>query len=85
VLDLQNGTNGRCRDSQRVLDELIEALERYKEAVGRVRGGWVQASVSSDKSGREGEMVKEREEGALGGVKRRCLQSSGGVGLAREG
>jgi len=34
VLDLQNGTNGRCRDSQRVLDELIEALEGDKEAGG---------------------------------------------------
>ena len=33
----------------------------------------------------EGGMVKEREEGSLGGVKRRCLQSFGGVGLAREG
>jgi len=33
----------------------------------------------------EGEMVKEREEGALRGVKRRCLQSFGGVGLVREG
>ena len=34
VLDLQNGTNGRCRDDQRVLDELMETLDGYKEALG---------------------------------------------------
>lgn len=34
VLDLQNGTKGRCRDGQRGLVEKIEALEGDKEAGG---------------------------------------------------
>ena len=147
MLDLQNGTNGRCRDSQRVLDELIEALEGYNEAVegagggerhppwvrqtqhkggeggkepergeisrgcvgevfeelpegwkgldlmregqGRVRGGWVQASVSSDKSGGGGDGEGEGR-GITGGSEEEVIAElwrggagQGGVGRGR--
>ena len=36
---MQNGTKGRCRDGQRVLDELIEALNGDMVAVGGGRWG----------------------------------------------
>ena len=111
VLDLQNGTKGRCRDGQRGLVEKIEALEGDKEAGGGerhpswvrqlstsqgrgkiTREGWAisrgcegklfavlwaqgRATVIGSSQG-EGEMVKERDEGSVGGVKRRCLPVS---------
>ena len=76
MLDLQNGTNGRCRDSQRVLDELIEALEGYNEAVEGAGGGerhppWVRQTQHKGGGGEK----SQRGGRTAGDVLGRCLKS----------
>ena len=73
MLDLQNGTNGRCRDSQRVLDELIEALEGYNEAVEGASVTRLGCGKLSIRGGREEK--SQRGGRSAGDVLGRCLKS----------